>query len=310
MLKLIRTLGLDFYIMLKGIHFLLTYLCNYECDHCFLYCSPNSAGTFTLKQITTVLNEAEKINTVESIYFEGGEPFLFYPLMLEGLKIAAEKGFKTGIVTNSYWATNVEDAELWLKPIADLDISDLSISDDFYHFGDEVDNLAKNAKIAATNLNMPLKSIKIEEPHIKQQKDKGAAVIGGGAMFRGRAVEKLIEGLPCRTWENMKECPYEELKHPHRVHIDSFGNVHLCQGLTLGNMWKTPLSELIENYDYKLHPICQPLIKGGPAELVRNYDLALKAEYVDECHLCYLCRLALIERLPQFLAPKQVYGLL
>ena len=108
--------------MLKGIHFLLTYSCNFECDHCFLYCNSNSAGTFTLKQIRTVLNEAEKIKSVESIYFEGGEPFLFYPLMLEGLKIATEKGFKTGIVTNSYWATNVEDAELWLKPIADLNI--------------------------------------------------------------------------------------------------------------------------------------------------------------------------------------------
>ena len=295
--------------MLKGIHFLLTYTCNFECDHCFLYCSPNSAGTFTLKQIKTVLNEAEKIKTVEWIYFEGGEPFLFYPLMLEGLKIAEEKGFKTGIVTNSYWATNVEDAELWLKPIADFGISDISISDDFYHFTDEENNLAKNAKIAAKNLNMPLSSITIKEPNIKQQQDKGAPVIGGGAMFRGRAVEKLIEGLPGRIWENLNECPYEELKDPERVHIDSFGNVHLCQGLILGNMWKTPLSELIINYDYKSHPICRPLIEGGPAELVKNFNLDFKTKYVDECHLCYLCRLALIERFPQYLAPKQVYGL-
>ena len=295
--------------MLKGIHFLLTYTCNFECDHCFLYCSPNSAGTFTLKQIKTILNEAEKIKTVEWIYFEGGEPFLFYPLMLEGLKIAHEKGFKTGIVTNSYWATNVEDAELWLKPIADLNISDISISDDFYHFEDEKNNLAKNSKIAAKNLKMPLNSITIEEPSIEQQKDKGAPVIGGGTMFRGRAVEKLIEGLPGRPWENLSECPYEDLKDPERVHIDSFGNVHLCQGLILGNMWKNPLSELILNYDYKSHPICRPLIEGGPAELVKFYNLENKNEYIDECHLCYLSRLALIEKFPQYLAPKQVYGL-
>ncbi|MFX1445683.1 MAG: radical SAM protein [Promethearchaeota archaeon] len=287
----------------------MTYSCNFECDHCFLYCSPNSAGTFTLKQIESVLNEAEKIKTVEWIYFEGGEPFLYYPLMLEGLRIAKNKGFKTGIVTNSYWATNVEDAELWLKPIADLNISDISISDDFYHFEDETSNLAKNAKIAAKNLNVPLSSISIDEPSIEQQKDKGAPVIGGGAMFRGRAVEKLIEGLPNRSWEDLIECPYEDLIAPERVHIDSFGNVHLCQGLILGNMWQTSLSDLIKDYDYKSHPICNPLIKGGPAELVRNFNLALKAEYVDECHLCYLSRLALIEKFPQYLAPKQVYGL-
>ncbi|TFG23680.1 MAG: 4Fe-4S cluster-binding domain-containing protein [Promethearchaeota archaeon] len=302
-------LELKYYIMLKGIHFLLTYSCNFECDHCFLYCSPNSAGTFTLKQINNVLNEAEKIKTVEWIYFEGGEPFLFYPLMIEGLKIAGEKGFKTGVVTNSYWATNVEDAELWLKPLADCKISDLSISDDFYHFEDERNNLAKNAKIAAKNLNLPLSSITIEEPSIEQQKDKGTPVIGGGAMFRGRAVEKLIKGLPLRSWDSLSECPYEDLNDPERVHIDSFGNVHLCQGLILGNMWKTPLSELIINYDYNSHPICRPLIEGGPAELVRTCNLNLKNKYVDECHLCYLCRLALIERFPQYIAPKQVYGL-
>jgi MoaA/NifB/PqqE/SkfB family radical SAM enzyme len=263
-----------------------------------------------LKQIKTVLEEAEKIKTVEWIYFEGGEPFLFYPLMLEGLKIAKNKGFKTGIVTNSYWASNVEDAELWLTPIADLNISDISISDDFYHFEDETNNLAKNAKKAAKNLNLPLSSIKIEKPSIKKQEDKMVPVIGGGAMLRGRAVEKLIEGLPNRSWENLTECPYEELIEPERVHIDSFGNVHLCQGLILGNLLRIPLSELIITYDYTSHPICSPLVKGGPAELVRSYNLALKEEYVDECHLCYLSRLALIEKFPQFLAPKQVYGLL
>ena len=80
--------------MLKGIHILLTYACNYACDHCFLYCSPNSKGTFTLAQIIKVLNEAKKIKTVEWIFFEGGEPFLYYPIMIEGLRLANEFGFK------------------------------------------------------------------------------------------------------------------------------------------------------------------------------------------------------------------------
>ena len=55
--------------MLTGLHLLLTYQCNSECDHCFLYCSPYSKGTFTLNQIRTLLDEARKIDTIESIYF-------------------------------------------------------------------------------------------------------------------------------------------------------------------------------------------------------------------------------------------------
>ena len=108
--------------MLQGVHFLLTYMCNFECDHCFVYSGPSAPGTFTLKQIRDVIDEFAKIDTAEWVYFEGGEPFLFYPIMLEGIRIARDKGFKVGVVTNSYFATTEEDAEIWLKPLIELNI--------------------------------------------------------------------------------------------------------------------------------------------------------------------------------------------
>jgi MoaA/NifB/PqqE/SkfB family radical SAM enzyme len=299
--------------MLKGIHFLLTYVCNYTCDHCFLYCSPNSKGTFTLAQIRQVLNEVKKIKTVEWIYFEGGEPFLYYPIMVEGLKLAKELGFKTGLVSNSYWATSVEDAEVWLKPISDIGISDFSISDDTFHYGIEELNLSKRAEQAAKNLDLPSFSITINEPTVEQGIDKdhekGEPVIKGGAMFRGRAVETLTEGLPRRPWDDLNKCPYEDLEELGRIHIDPFGNAQICQGLSIGNFWETALSELIENYDGNFHPICSPLIRGGPAQLVKEYQVEHEDLYVDECHLCYLTRLKLLDKFPKVLAPRQVYGL-
>lgn len=41
--------------MLTGIHVLLPYMCNYECDHCFLYCSPRASGTFTLAKMKDLI---------------------------------------------------------------------------------------------------------------------------------------------------------------------------------------------------------------------------------------------------------------
>jgi organic radical activating enzyme len=299
--------------MLTGIHFLLTYECNFECDHCFLYCGPHVNGTFTLDQLRKAFDEIAKIDSIGSVYFEGGEPFLFYPLMLEGIKMARERGLKAGIVSNAYWATAVEDAGLWLRPLDELEIFDLSLSDDLFHHDDENDNPAKTALIAAKRLEMPVNTICIDEPTVETGEDaaqeKGAPVIGGGAMFKGRAVEKLTEGLPRRPCEEFTTCPHEELEKPKRVHIDSYGHVHICQGLSMGNMWETPLSELVKNYDAKAHPICGPLIRGGPALLAKEYDVEHEDKYIDECHFCYLVRLALIERFPQYLAPRQVYGL-
>ncbi len=299
--------------MLTGIHFLLTYMCNLECDHCFIYSGPSAKGTFTLSQIRKVLNEATKIGTIKWIYFEGGEPFLFYPLMLEGIKIARSMGFKVGVVTNAYFATSEEDAELWLKPLRRLGISDLSISNDSFHYEEEKDNPAKRALAAAKRLNMPVDSICIKKPAVEMSIDKeqkkGVPVIGGGAMFRGRAVEKLVKGFPQRRWEEFTECPYEDLKEPERVHLDPYGNVHLCQGLSMGNMWETPFSMLFKNYDADSHPVCGPLVKGGPALLAKEYNIKHDDEYIDACHFCYLIRLALLDRFPQYLTPRQVYGL-
>lgn len=299
--------------MLTGIHFLLTYSCNFECDHCFVYSSPRAEGTFTLEKIRRVLDESVKMGTVEWVYFEGGEPFLFYPLMVEGLRIAGDRGLKTGVVSNAYWAISDEDAELWLRPFRELQVSDVSVSDDAFHYPDEKYTPAKRAVAAAKRLGLPVGSICIEEPTVEmgadEQQGKGAPVIGGGAKFRGRAVEKLVEGLPRRRWEELTECPYEDLRNPGRVHVDSYGHVHLCQGLSMGNMWETPLSELVRNYDADAHPICGRLLRGGPALLAREHHVEHDAEYVDECHFCYLLRLALIDRFPQFLAPRQVYGL-
>jgi organic radical activating enzyme len=298
--------------MLKGIHFLLSYKCDSECDHCFVYSSPQAKGTFTLDQMKRVFDELTKIQTIEWVYFEGGEPFLFYPLMCEGIRIAGGMGFKTGIVTNAYWAESEEDAGLWLEPLRDLGVSDLSISDDAFHYEDNDTSSAKNALNVARKLGMSSGSICIDKPTVEEgidkEQDKGKPVIGGGVMFRGRAVEKLTECLPRRPWEEFTECPYEDLKNPERVHLDAYGNIHLCQGLSMGNMWDVPLSKIVKQYDADLHPICRPLVNGGPALLAKKYDVRHEVEYVDACHICYLVRRALIDRFPQYLVPTLVYG--
>ena len=298
--------------MLTGIHFLLTYTCTGECDHCFLFGSPWAVGTFSAEQIERVLDEAVKIGTVEMVYFEGGEPFLFYPLMLEGVRLARTRGFKTGVVTNAYFATTAVDAALWLRPLRDLGIADLSLSDDAFHSSEEGETPAQRALAAARAVGIPVGTICIEQPTVElseDEREKGAPVVSGGVMFRGRAAENLTDGLPTRPWHTFTECPHEDLKDPGRVHLDAYGHVHICQGISLGNMWETPLSDLVRDYDADAHPIAGPLLRGGPARLAEDYSVLHEEGYVDACHFCYLTRKALIDRFPALLAPRQVYGL-
>lgn len=296
--------------MITGVHLLQTYQCNFECDHCFVYSRPEAKGVMKISDMRQIFDEAKRVGSVEWIYFEGGEPFLYYQAMLWGLRAAKDCGFKTGIVTNAYWATSAEDAEEWLAPILEIGISDLSISDDVYHYGEPDENLAKHAYEAAKNLGLPVGNITIEDPkrYMKEIEWKGKPVVEGRVQFKGRAVEKLAQGLPTKPWTEFGKCLDEDFSNQSRVHIDPFGYVHVCQGITIGNMKQTPLSDLFVRFDPKSHPICGPILRGGPAELVREYHVEHEEGYVDECHLCYSARLRLRKRFSEVLAPDQMYG--
>jgi hypothetical protein len=297
--------------VLTQIHILLTYQCTWACDHCFLYCSPDSTGTFAGARLATLLDQAQEVGTVEWVYFEGGEPFLYYPLLLQGLGMARHRGFKTGIVTNGYWATSVEDAESWLRPLVALQVSDLSMSDDAFHGGDSAAPV-KAAIAAAKRLELPVNVIRIDGPSAGGVADaaghKGAAIEGGPVRFRGRAADRLTGGLTLQNAEQFRECPYEDLRTPARIHVDAFGAAQVCQGLSIGNVWRTPLKQLLAEYDADAHPVCGPLLAGGPAQLAQTCGVAAKDGYVDACHLCFLTRRALLDDFPEALTPRQAYG--
>ncbi len=293
-----------------GLHLLLTYKCNFECDHCFVYSHPGAEGVMKISDIRAILEAADDVRSVEWIYFEGGEPFLYYPVLLWGLREAKRLGYKTGFISNVYWATSVEDAKEWLGPILEIGVSEVVFSNDTFHFGEEEENFAEHALNAAKDLALPSSTISLTDPrkHLKGKEWKGKPVTEGAVLFKGRAVEKLTADLPRKPWTEFDQCLDEDFTNQKRVHIDPFGYVHVCQGITIGNLKNTPLSSIFEKYDPEKHPICGPIVKGGPAELVRRYDVEHEDSYVDECHLCYCSRLKLRKKFPDILGPNQMYG--
>jgi hypothetical protein len=258
------------------------------------------------------LHRAKECESIATVFFEGGEPFLFYPLLIDAVKASREAGFDVGIVTNGYFGVSEDDARLWLEPLSNLGISMLTVSDDALHRGNDTDSPALKAFAAAQKLGISTSTICVDEPSVSPPGaapgEKGEPVVGGGVMFRGRAVEKLVGGLPTRPWDTFDECPHEDLETPSRLHLDCYGNVLLCQGISIGNMWKTPLPALLTKYEAGNHPIFGCLEEGGPSELVRRYGLEHEDGYVDACHLCYRARTALLDTFTDYLQPLQVYG--
>ncbi|OGO12999.1 MAG: hypothetical protein A2Y53_09135 [Chloroflexi bacterium RBG_16_47_49] len=295
-------------IELNGLHLLITYQCTFECDHCFVWGSPFQSGTITLETIRTILNQAKDAGSVEWIYFEGGEPFLYYQVMLAGIDQAIELGFKVGIVTNSYWATSDEDARLWLEPLAGK-VQDLTISSDLFHYSEKICQQSKHVTQAADQLNIPLGIICIEQPENPSVSSIGQIPpVPSSIMYRGRAAMKLADKALMQPTVKLNECPHENLMDPGRVHIDPFGNMHICQGISIGNTFTSSIREICDNFNPTDHPIIGPLLSGGPLKLAEQYQISNAEAYADACHLCYETRKLLRNQFPDILLPDQMYG--
>ncbi len=297
--------------MLTGIHFLLTYKCTYECDHCFLYSSPQADGVFTLDGVKSALTQMKEMKSIDTAYFEGGEAFLYYPLLVASLVLAKQMGYSIGIVTNAYWATSDADAALWLGPLARIKIDDLSISDDAFHRDEKKDNPSKIASRVAKQLGIPTGNICIEAPKVISDDKRwgGKSVVGGDVLFKGRAVDKLITSeMPRQDYRKFADCPHENLKDPERLHLDPFGNLHVCQGLAIGNINKAPLKQIMSDFEPESNPIIGPLLSGGPAALAEKFGFDTSPGFVSHCHLCFEIRRSLLDKFPDILAPRLVYG--
>jgi len=282
-----------------------------ECDHCFVWGSPSAKGVMRLTDVLKILEEAKRLGTVNYISIEGGEPFLYYPIMIRALEEAVKLGYHVEILSNCYWSTSVEDAVEWLLPVAETGNAELSLSSDPYHGEGWEINEVKNAIKAAKKLGIPVGVISIKDPRAKfpcPNELEGVKIDQSEIMYRGRATSKLSQEAKKRPWTEFTKCPYEDLANPTRVHIDPFGYVHVCQGISIGNAFEQTLSKIISAYNPLDHPIITPLIKGGPLALIKKFDLPHDELYADGCHLCYDARFALRDRFLNILTPGQMYG--
>ncbi len=182
------------------------------------------------------------------------------------------------------------------------------MSSDLFHCGEFLGEKPQNAIVAAKWLGIPTGMISIAQPETDAQQTHGQIENEGAIMYRGRAARNLVEKASRHPWEGFDSCPHEDVREPGRIHLDPLGNLHLCQGLVIGNLFEKPLKQICEEYNADIHPICGPLLSGGPAALVSEYNLPHESRYADACHLCYEARTTLKRRFPNILCPDQMYG--
>jgi hypothetical protein len=296
---------------LEALHLLVTYRCTFACDHCFVWGSPQQEGTMTLAQLCDVIDQAAAAGC-STVYFEGGEPLLVYPVVLAAARHAREAGLAVGVVTNCFWAESLDDALVWLAPFAGLGVADLSLSS-YAYFTEELaqETHLRNAVVAARQLDLPVAVLEVGAPAALADLDVACGT-PGAIMYKGRASEALARGERLtRPPDTLTSCPYEDFADPGRCHVGCDGNLMPCQGISIGNVWQRPLADILAAYDPATLSVVSEIAGGGPWALARAAGLEpMRALYADECHLCYelRSRLRAAGRYLHVLAPDQCYG--
>jgi hypothetical protein len=246
------------------------------------------------------------------VYFGGGEPFTQYPLLLKGVQRARKLGYAVGIETNGYFARTTAAGIRFLRPLAEMGVQDIRISNDSLHYKNPHNSPASKAVRAARRLGLPTTVVHIPYPVGQPLEDKqnrnGYSQVEPQLMFSGRATETLLHGMGTFQEEKFNKCPRTDLESPEKLYIDTYGFVQICPGIAIGNIHEGALDQIVESYNVHEHPIIDSLHGAGPYGLIRDTKLNPDMLYVDACHCCYLTRLALIDRFPDLLGPRQVYG--
>lgn len=297
---------------------LLTYKCNTSCEFCYYNCTPQKNG---LMKVDTAIAAWQSLKTIAGdrakIHLTGGEPFLYFET-IEQILIEVKKqnlGPLDMLETNAFWATSGKIAREKISRLNELGINKLKISCDPFHqeFIDIkfVRILAQAAKEILGQTRVLVRWEKYLEWHgLPAREDMRdslfiKALQDYPCRFTGRAAEKLASMAADKLLDAFasQNCSADFLGAK-SVHIDPYGNVFsgTCSGISLGNITKTPLEKIWQDFHPSNNELLNTLFTAGPYGLFKK---AIQAGYIplpayaDKCHLCTSLR--------QFLFSKNLF---
>lgn len=299
----------------RDVGIILSYRCNSGCKHCLYNCGP---GWEKQAMSSQTLGEALEAVTAWSpppqVHFTGGEPFLHFPLLLEGVELAAKLGIPRYVETAASWCTDQDEARERFLALKEAGLQAVLVSCSPFHAERILPIRAFRAIEAAMEVFGPnqvtvylpefvrvvqLFDVERTTPLSRYEERftledarrilwEGYGIISGGRS--GYELGHLVARKPEAAFAHA-DCTVDIL-YAHHSHFDLYGNYisGFCGGLSIGDWHDLP--RLLAEFQAGRYPsLIQVLIETGPYglfEMARErlgYQ-ALPGGYAGKCHLC------------------------
>lgn len=287
----------------------LGYRCNMLCKSCFIGDKLFDDKTaLTYEEAIQIIESAARLQTIRSVAFVGGEPFVYYKLML---RIAAyvHRHYRCplNVTTNGSWAKTHNSTRRLLDPLHDLGLGWLMLSLDQYHLEFGAIDQASNCLERALELDINTSVQVIRRKGAPRAKDFCEALKGRLDVSRVQWIEN-----PCSAIGNAKTMLRAEDLEWHEdippggcnageiLNIQPDGEIKPCCGaglmskrLSLGNAKHQMVHEQVHRAEADSLINCLIANQGprGLARLLRDAgrgDLVDRhAPFTDACHACH-----------------------
>lgn len=326
---------------------LLSYKCNASCKHCMYASSPkwqpDWISSDALEHVLAILVEhiqpspygPETVSLHHGLHFTGGEPFLNFPLLLEAVNKAKQRGIPSLFVeTNAFWCRHYDKSEDMMRQLKEAGLAGLMVSVNPFvlenvPFERSVKAVTLGSDVFGQNLlvyqvdsYMQFRSLKIngrlslDDYRKKVTLDESLKNLE--LLPLGKAGYSLTDWFPSRPAEEFfgGDCSHELQQDTHN-HWDNYANVipGFCAGIAMGNLLEQP-ALYTEGLDLdQEYPLLKLLLTEGVKGLYRyaqaefDYE-ALEGGYISKCHLCLDLRKQIVSRTQEFkeLRPHEFYA--
>jgi len=293
-------------------NFVTTNKCTSSCVNCCFHCNPKRKDKLTSTEINDYICKAiAAYPTIRIVVFSGGECFTLGTELNEIVSYASNKGLRTRVVTNAYWATSFKTAYLKLKELSDLGLNEVNISTGDEHqewvpYDNVIYAITASLKLGLetvvnveySNISKFKSQILFDDPCLKKYLyNRKFHIINGIWMpFKKSTKDKMLKEKELSIDSNLfKEERCTNLFSS--ININANHHMNACCGLPseyipylkLGDSQKYSLKELYENQFYDLLKIW--LYAEGPRRILdycmTERQLPILKTY--NMHLCQIC---------------------
>ena len=308
----------------QDVGLILSYRCTSRCAHCLYNCGPNwPRQAMRPEDVLLALRTLASWPSPPQVHLTGGEPFLFFDLLLGATQVAAELGLTVYVETGAAWCTDDDQTIERFYALRQSGLAAVLISCSPFHAARFAPEHTLRAVRAALTIFGPgqvlvyqpdyletIQQFSVTHPTPLDSYEEyyspaqlrhlfwdGYGLISGGRA--GYKLGHLVECIPAKAFCD-QDCSGEILFAQHS-HMDLGGNYipGFCAGLSAAD-WRKDANLLQRPYP----PLVELLIEGGPYAL---YELArrrhnyrpLPAGYAGKCHLCVDLRWHLVRQCPE-----------